>query len=374
MNSFLRIRIGIAGIFLFLLCGIMLSDSQANAASLTAKGKLVTLTSAQISIKASKDVTHWRIIRMIEKGNKTKRNIVKTLNASKKSFTIKKLKKNDLYHYEIEGCKKTKGKLKGIIYDYVSFETGVPSPVWDVYTYTDDYCGPDRIDVSGSAEGDGWPTKGIVLYRRTDGEEEFEKVKTYKKLGFTYKDKNVTAGGSYDYKMRAWGMYKGKKIWSDYSSVMCRSAVNKYPGFTSTLISRDKHELIIKLDSEKYNGALTLGEFPLVLCKSDVDSEDSSDEIDLEDSLDEGGFAVYLTQYGKDGVSFTSLDLDKKETILLCGGESLYLKFENSDEKADLTDGDMLGTEEINYNGWPCFFYTLLSGKGQAWQDMESIH
>ena len=173
--------------------------------------------------------------------------------------------------------------------------------------------------------------------------------------------KKVTSGTCYDYKLRAYATINGKRVYSAYSDILTRGAVNKKPEYTTTVISRDKENLLIRLDSAKYNGALVLDGTSLSLC-------DSDNESDIQDSEN----TVKIASYSTDGTTYTNMG--KKDTVALKGGESIYLKLVPTATTVDMTSGSILGTTEITYNTWPCILRLNLNGKGYATQNLEMIH
>ncbi|MCR4604879.1 MAG: hypothetical protein K5639_02660 [Eubacterium sp.] len=239
----------------------------------------------------------------------------------------------------------------------------VSRAVWSPYAKYDPYCSPKRIDVEGYVESGGLKPTGVMIYRKAKGEKKYKKIATLKKKSsFKYKDKNVTAGDKYYYKVRAYRKVNGKKKYSKYSEVLVRSAVYKEPKYTVEITDRSSESMTIKITSKKNNGITYFDINPYALC-------DDKDEI--EDVIPEN--PAYIESYSYDGENY--IELEEKKEIELKGKETVYLQFSKADENSDLSKGKFLGTIEIYYNAWPCFIlFSLDEGTAKAWQNGEMIH
>ena len=345
----------------------------ARAATIKCSAKTLSTSSIKISCSCGKGVTYWKIRQGVEKksGGHTAYKTIKTLKKSKKSYTIKKLKKNTHYFYELVGCVKKNGKLKSVIYDYQEAFTGMSDVVWDAYAASDAYCSPERIDLMGGCYNNGFAIKGYEIYRKKKGESKYTKLATIsKKSAFVYKDKKVEAGATYRYRFRSYGTISKKKAYSPWSDVLTRSAVNQTGSFSSQFISQSREELVIKLNSKLYNGDLMINNRSFALC-----TQQQPDDGNVDD-LDEGtGIYVHAVSYSKDGTNWTPIG--EKDEIALKGGESLYLTFKGKEDK-DLSKAywkeGYLEDEGVTYNRLPCNFHLSLNGKGSAAMNGEMIH
>ncbi len=162
-NDSRRKRIGFTCLLIalvFIACMIM-NPTDTYAAKIKVTGTLKSQTSYQIKLKKYKKITHWKI-RMAkhpEEGKQKFKN-VKTMKVSKKSYTIKNLTPDQYYDFEIIGCAKKNGKLKGVIYEYDNCYTGMSTVSWDEYASSDAPCSPQSISLWGYASADGFPAEG----------------------------------------------------------------------------------------------------------------------------------------------------------------------------------------------------------------------
>ena len=348
-------------LFVFSLALFLIPESKSRAASVSSDAEALSLTSIRIKTKCSSSVKRWRIHLEVgkNKDNSVKYKTIKTLKNTTSFYTVKKLKKNTIYRFEIVGLALKGGNYKPVTYDYCSAYTGMSDASFDAYASSDAYCSPKCIDIWALSEGNGLPIKGIQLYRKKEGDNKYTRIATIKNKNYIkYNDKNVNAGATYFYKVRTYGYIGGKKVYSPFSETLRRSAVNMEGSFSSKVISRDADKLVVKITSAKNNGVLTLDSSLALFSKKD----------DIEDSEN----YVKLTSYSTDGENYK--DLANKETIELKGEESVYIIIEKIDETSDLSKGSIIGTSELYYNGWPSFFYVVLDGKGKAWQNTEYIH
>jgi hypothetical protein len=343
----------------------LLPAQGSSAASIKTKAKPVSFTSVKIRCTCGKGITQWKIRKEVKKKNgSTYYKTVKTLKKKQKSYTVKHLKKNTNYSFEIIGYGKKNGKLTPVTYEYEYIFTGISQVEWYDYVLSDVYCSPKRIDLQWGDSNNGFKSKGYEIYRRKKGKSKFKKIaKITKKSTTLYKDKKVKSGVSYDYRIRAYGTVKGKKAYSSYSQVLTRAAVYPTGTFTSEVISRDKDKLVMKIDSRLYNGDMEFSGSTLELQGPAEDESNDSDSNCIG--------VIRAVSYSKDGKSWTSMT--EQDKVMLTGGKSIYLTFERV-SGADLTSGDTIGSDYMRYNYLASFWYISIGGSGKAWYNMENIH
>ena len=119
---------------------------------------------------------------------------VKKMKVSKTSYTVNDLEPDSFYYFEIIGCVKTDGKLKGVIYDYLYCYTGISSVGWNDYASSDAPCSPENITLWFYNYEDGLPAEGFEIYRREDDSEDWTLLATPDISTTEYDDKNIEAG------------------------------------------------------------------------------------------------------------------------------------------------------------------------------------
>ena len=356
---------------------------------ISAKAIAKSQSSVKVTMTKNKHITHWkiRVATIPDAGKQQVFKTVKTLKVSTRAYTLKKLKKNTVYNFEIVGCRKVNGKLEGVIYDYTSAYTGISNVAWDDYASSDAPCSPKFITLTGHTDNDGFSISGLELYQKEKGGINWKKIANIKKKSFTYKDKNVKGGHTYYYRFRSYGRVKGKKMYSPYSEQLCLSAVNQTGTFKSVLISRDKDSIVVKIKSAKYNGELKLRS------RDELQAAPTASEID-----DNEGIPVTITAVSDDGKTWTSPG--EKGKVKLKGGESIYLKLspavgshvdsgnmdsgnmesgngESGNEESRNTDLSLcsyIGSDGSDYNRLPSYFSLNLEEGGSAWPNTEMIH
>lgn len=343
----------------------------AAAPSIKMKWKLTGQTSVKINWSGGKKLKYWRIRKAyIDKdGKQHKYKTVKVIKRSKKSYTVKKLKKNAQYVFEITGGIKKNGNYKPISeYEYIwPLFTGSSEGEWDDYATSDAPCSPTCIQLWGYNTKDGLPIKGYQIYRKKVGASKYTRIATIKtkKRTFIYKDKKVAKGASYRYKFRTFTTLKKKKLYSPFSDVMLRSAINQVGKFNSQLISSAPDELIIKLTSVRYNADLLLA-YSALSIEGDVKTSEADPDIDYDHP------PVIISAYSTDNNTWTELSEGKKVTLK--GEDSVYLKIRTNLKGIDLSKGTGLTSEDVTYDNLPSIFNLDLDGTGSATQNSEYIH
>ncbi len=397
MKKELKKTIVKGSIFLLLALLVLLAfPGKAKAAGMKVKGKLVNKTSYRISWSGDEEMTHWRIrISLFKKnGQEGSFKTIKVNKKSKKSFTIKKLKKNRDYQLIVSGGVMKNGKFKATEnWEIIYFTTAMPKVYWDGYVdYQEEInlCSPTFIDMKASLEGQGLNFKGYQIYRRKKGEKKFKKIKTVKKNksgGFTYRDKKVKKGATYQYKVRTYGTYKGKKLYSPFSKIMTRSAVYYIGKYKMEKVSCSANQLVVKLVSTKYNAELFLDEYSLDISNDSLIqeekvkpsvSDDDEFEEDIDDIYDEyeahTGFDMILKAYSKDNKTWHKLP---KDGLSIKGGQTYYLRFvpANSAKKINPDPKKQLCLVGFaHYNGLACFIGLPDGKEGNITFNGEMIH
>ena len=235
---------------LFLLVFLVLNTVKVQAANIRVNGKMMSQTSCRIKLKKYKDITHWkvRMAAMSEDGNQEPYSTIKKMKVSKKTYTVTDLQPDTYYFFEIVGCVKQDGKLKNVIYDYYYCYTGLSTVGWTDYAASDAPCSPEGITLWYGCWDDGLPISGYELYRREDGSDDWTMLAKTAPDETDYEDKEIEAGKTYYYRVRAYGTYNGETIYSEYSDEMMRSAVNMEGSFSSTLIKQTGSTVIVKIE------------------------------------------------------------------------------------------------------------------------------
>ena len=367
MDKTKRIKIGIKRLFVFsfamILAMLSLNVSKVEAATLRSKGKLISRSEYKITLKKSKDFTHWKIRMSSYSADGTEEQIktVKKLKASQKSYTVKDLKPDTFYYFEIIGCVKKDGKLKGVIYDYLSCFTGMSSVSWNEYASSDAPCSPESITAWFYGSDDGLPITGLELYRREEGSDEWTLLTKPSAEDTEYEDKSVEAGKTYYYRLRSYGTYNGEILYSPYTDEMELSAVNKSGKYSSTLIKKGTNKIVVKIDSEQYNGVLSLSS------RYSLDIAEDMYQID-----DYEGVPLKIAAVSTDGETWTKLT--KEDSVEIKGGESLYLRLKPLKAGTDISFGNVIGGDCVRYNGLPSSFILTLGESGGTWMNAEMIH
>ncbi|MBR4758765.1 MAG: fibronectin type III domain-containing protein [Lachnospiraceae bacterium] len=340
---------------------LMICPVKTQAATIKVKGQLTSRTTYKLKLKKSKQVTHWQIrMRTANENGSDKYKKVKVLKVSKKSYTIKNLKKDTQYYFEIVGCVKKDGKWKGLIYEYTDCFTGMSTVGWDDYAGSDAPCSPEAIEIWGFSYNDGLPISGFEIYRREDGSDDWQLLKKTDKNGLPYKDEAVEAGKKYYYRFRTYGSYKGETLYSPYSEELSRSAVNQSGSYTSSVISREKGQIVLQLTSKQYDGILKISS------RNGLDIGKNAQQID-----DLEGIPLKIDAVSTDGENWNKLK--KKDEMTLGGGESIYLRLKPMKSGTDISKGKVIGGY-VDYNDLPSIFQLTLGSTGYCAMNTEAIH
>ncbi len=278
--------------------------------------------SSQTKVKLSwkkKKVNRYTIYRakMTSKGYTGYKKIA-TISGSKSSYVDKKAKKNTYYQYTVKAYKKS-GKSYKLTYDGEAFlYTGWRAPDWEEYAICDANVTTSQIPLSFCIY-DSMKIAGYEIYRRVLDTGSYKKIATIKtsKTSCSYIDKKVSAGTSYQYKIRTYHMSGKKKKYSAFSSAEILSAVNRTGGYTASVAS-DKGSgtisyLDIRLTSKSGNG-------DLVFHYADSFEYQLAAKGETEQLFD-----MHLKEYSTDGKNWISLT--SGNSIVLRAGETIYLRF-----------------------------------------------
>ena len=337
---------------------LTLLPGNVQAASMKTEGALITQTSFEVKWSGSKEYDYWRI--RYSEADKTGEygsyKTVKILTRSIKSFLVKKLKKNTYYTFEITGGTKKGKKYKPLTYDYFwNVYTGISQAEWMDYAASDAPCSPSCIELWGYSEENGLPAKGFQIYRKEKGESSYTKIETIGKKGFPYKDTTVKKGKTYQYRIRSYGSLNGKTLYSPFSSVLTRSAVNQKGKFRSKKISASKGELVLKLESVSWNADLIL----------------KSDSLSVPAGEDDA-IPVVIKEYSTDNKSWRVLS--KRSKITLKDGTSIYLRLRPKTKTLSMKKVRSVIGENVTYDNLPCIFGLTVGGNGSAVHNDEYIH
>ena len=354
---------GLSAFFMIILFVPVLNTAKVNAADIRVKGKLKNQTSYRVTLKKSSDITHWKIrmTALSPEGYQEEYSTIKKMKVSKTSYTVNDLEPDSFYYFEIIGCVKTDGKLKGVIYDYLYCYTGISSVGWNDYASSDAPCSPENITLWFYNYEDGLPAEGFEIYRREDDSEDWTLLATPDISTTEYDDKNIEAGKTYSYRFRSYGTYNGETLYSPYSEELSLSAVNQSGTYSSSLIKQTKSTVILKLTSDQYNGDLSLNSRYSVGIGEDMAQFDDYEDIPLK-----------IAAVSTDGETWVKTD--KNEEIVIKGGESLYLRLKPMRKSFDISVGNIIGGYGVYYNRLPSFFYLTLGESGSTWMNSEMIH
>ncbi len=173
------------------------------------------------------------VTKIVKKGkvklSKKKYKKLKTLSKKKLIFTDKKVKMNHYYAYYIKAYKIKKGKKKLLKTSYDKYFDpvfiGVDEPRLQLSSYEGEY-DEEKCILFDIVLVDGVITNKFDVYRKGPGDKKFKKINVEIKQAtvgdgdtFCCFDKNVVAKQVYQYKVKAYVVKGGKKIYSKFSKV-----------------------------------------------------------------------------------------------------------------------------------------------------------
>ena len=177
------------------------------------KNLKVTSTTSSINLKWSKALgaSNYEVYRATsENGKYTK---VKTLKSSTTSYKDTKASNTKVYYYKIRAYKiVNKTNYYGA---YSNVICGVKTPSKPVIKVTSPSTKTVKVSwkkISGA--------NGYEVYRKTNSSSQYKKIKTVTSGNtLSYTNKKLTKNSKYYYKVRAYKIVNGQKIYSSYSSV-----------------------------------------------------------------------------------------------------------------------------------------------------------
>lgn len=261
------------------------------------------------------------------------------------TFTYKKLKKNKRYEFRLYAYDKS-GSYVGS--NGRMMVTGLCAPDLDTWEYTEAF--GDHINVAFYKQDDQYTSDRMYVYRKA-GSGSWKKVKTYKVKKsdylFTYVDKNVKAGSSYKYRVKARTTFrvKGRKktMYSPYSEVITLTALNTrgrvscaYGEATPQAAEMPVIETELTMDQYNYETVIDFG--------------NGGAGAAVDDFVCEPAETVY------DIVSYKLPDSEwheAKGTVILKPGDSISLRMmlREGQPLIDFTKDRRLAIYNISYNG-----------------------
>ncbi|WP_143010278.1 hypothetical protein [Eubacterium oxidoreducens] len=237
---------------------------------------------------------------------------IKTTGSGTTKYTDNNVKYGRWYVYKVVALKKKGSSYKKVEESELSVYTGPDTMMWDDYLYADGYVSSSRIDLWIYYGDQGMKAQGFQIYRKEVGGK-YKKIKTIKrkknKSYVTYKDKTVTTGTTYKYKIRSYRKVGTKKKYGPWSEVMTKRAVKKNGVFEATYLDAalgsTVDEMVVQLTSTEKMGNLKFTEE--FLYQEDIDATTY--------------FKVY---YSTDGQKTWTATSDK--TLVLKTGKSVILK------------------------------------------------
>lgn len=176
----------------------------------------------------------------------------------------------------------------------------------------------------------GFAPNAYEIYRKDGLSKKYKKIKTIKVKGdrgywFRYVDKKVTKGKTYSYKVRAYKIIKGKKLYSKYSYPKKITAINTratYKVQNCTKENGKTKSIVVGLTSKEGN-ADTIFTFDPESKYSDItyywENGDGESQVDL-----------VPVKYSFDNVNWSSFP---KEGVRLSEHQTIYIMLEAQDGK-----------------------------------------
>lgn len=262
---------------------------------------------------------------------------IATISGKKTSYrSAAKHKKS--YYYKVVGYVKKSGR-------YVKkYSSSIPvAPMGNVHYESDpDYflsgvkITPNYIKIANWDINDySMENMSLELYRREVGTSKYKRLKTLSyKSGWSYVDKTVKTGKTYQYRCRLVKTYqknkKTKKLYSKYSKAQTLSAINESGQFSVSVVPQSdttSSSLILCVKSGAGNGVTKFGRFTKTfqeVCHLTSSTIQTS-------ALESVG--LYLTAGSYDLNQWTDLTTTANQLSLPAGG-TVYLKLQTSDGNA----------------------------------------
>lgn len=343
--------------FLTLLAGLLLgslsSSTDAQAApkykEMRCESNIMTKTSVKISWKRQKGANGYKIYRsvLLKNDNWSKRKKIATLPASQISITDKTTYKKT-YKYEIVSFSQNGNKTKEEFTDFCLTYMGVGRASWDDYLSSDAITSPDsiRLQYYGSYYGMMPDTYEIYRSKTKKNYKKIASVKSQKNnWAGIYTDKKVTYKTSYYYKVRAFKIINGKKIYGKFSVPILLSAVNSTGIFQAEVLT-PKTETVTSLD--------------ILLTSSNGNADAIFDRKHIWDAsyrAESSGSSSLRCLYSSDGKEWKNFS---DNPVVIKPNEKIYLRFESEDGKpfphpASVKGAYNLWLYDLSYNRLTCY-------------------
>lgn len=362
--------------FLVIFTGLLVFNTGRVAAVeteyLDVRVKNVSLSSVKLSWEKKSKAQKWVIKKSLldKNGDPTGYKTVKTFKKNIKAYTVKKLKQNADYSFKVLGYVKKKGQYILAYNGDESATPGLAPGYWNDYEHEWPYS-TTYITINGVA-GEGLPFKGYQIYRKKVGDAKYKKIKTIKskKSYFKFKDKSVKKGAIYKYKIRTYGKYKKKKVYSGFSEVLTKTACKMKGSYTIQLTEKKEDSFTILVKSRADNGYLTIKKNANLLLFGESGYMEDEDFFPI-------CVKPTLNSWSSDGKTWQTGNATIKT------GESAYLRFNykpDYDVSIDTLDQCTLAAyadqtdEGIRYNHANSSLVFGLNGNGSATPDLGYYH
>lgn len=281
-------------------------------------------TSVKLSWK-KKSVSGYEIYRTISDRNESegKYELIATLSGGKTSYKDKVTYKK-YYRYRIKAFKKS-GKKKTYKYegDCTVF-AGVGTTLWHENLRSDAKVSTKSIQLQMELT-EGMTPDGFNVYRSV-GSLAYRKIASIKtkKRVVSYTDKDVVAGTSYTYKVRAFRKISGKTIYGAYSDPICLSAVNQLGKYTLRTVTEGN------ADVSSFTLAITSDENNADTIFSGTISSEAEYRYSGSGTKKDEWLLLEAVKYSFDNKSWHKLS---KKEVLLKPGKTIYLQFRQDNGK-----------------------------------------
>lgn len=221
-----------------------------------------SVSEVRLTWNSQKNISQYKIYRAVEDPEQGtgKYKLIAKISGKRKSYTDKKLKQEQSYSYIVKSYK----NKKLVSESYASAYTGLVC-TFDDYQHAEAARSPKFISLKLHSEGGIKPT-GYIIYRKEMGIKGYKKIATVKKNAYNlvYKDKTVTAGKKYRYKVKTYLTVGKKKYYSALTDFEQMSAINQTGKYTvridSSIACKD-NQTVYKITSKKYNGTVKLNTY-----------------------------------------------------------------------------------------------------------------
>lgn len=330
-----------------------------------------TKTDVKISWNKQKGSDGYKVYRseQIKEDKWSKAKKIATLPSTQASLTNKADYKKK-YRYDIVSFSKKGKKTKQELTDFCFAYVGVGQADWDTYLHCDAVTTPDSIRLLFHAGyWQGMKPDTYEIYR-SKSKKDFKKIASVKqtKSNFgsnIYVDKKVTYQSSYYYKVRAFKILNGKKLYGKFSRPMLLSAVNSEGKFQVNVLTPQAESITsldILLTSEKGNADAILN---------------SKYVWDASCWSQTGGSVQFKYFYSLDGKEWKTFS---EEAVILKPEGKIYIRFESEEGKAFphpavIKEKYDLSLYDLSYNRLTCYLkVNLITNTGTVQTNGEYYH